>query len=95
MRSNEGGSADIILHSSAGDKDAILSGSIIRSGRKDRCRQNRRRAQERVDIAVLNKIARYGYAPEVFIPIPSLIRENPRLVGYYRLLYGNIAERIL
>jgi hypothetical protein len=44
--------------------------------------------KEYVEIAILNKIARYGIRAEVFIPIPSLIRENPRLVGYYRLLYG-------
>jgi|WetSurMetagenome_2_1015567.scaffolds.fasta_scaffold248550_1 hypothetical protein len=44
--------------------------------------------KEHVDIAVLNKIARFGIRAEVFIPVPALIRENPRLIGNYRLLYG-------
>lgn len=44
--------------------------------------------KEYVDKAVLNKIARFGLRAEVFIPVPSLIRANPGLVGYYRLLYG-------
>jgi hypothetical protein len=38
--------------------------------------------------AVLNKIARFGVRAEVFLPVPALLHANPRLVGYYRLLYG-------
>ncbi|MGA2545966.1 MAG: XcyI family restriction endonuclease [Rectinemataceae bacterium] len=44
--------------------------------------------KELTERAVLNKLARFGIRAEVFLPVPTLIKENPRLVGYYRLLYG-------
>jgi hypothetical protein len=37
---------------------------------------------------VLNKIARFGIRGEVFLPVPSVLVKNPKLLGYYRLLYG-------
>lgn len=38
--------------------------------------------------STLNKIARFGIRGEVFLPVPILLGINPRLLGYYRLLYG-------
>ena len=36
----------------------------------------------------LKKLAGYGLRGEVWFPVPSIIRHNPYLIGYYRLLYG-------
>ncbi|MFZ1347908.1 MAG: XcyI family restriction endonuclease [Tabrizicola sp.] len=36
-------------------------------------------------LAVLNE---HGLSGEMVFPVPSLLRANPRLLGYYRLLYG-------
>jgi len=37
------------------------------------------------DLALL---ATYGLRAELMFPVPLLLQENPRLIGYYRLLYG-------
>jgi hypothetical protein len=44
--------------------------------------------KKRADPKVLNKLARFGIRAEVFLPVTTILQENPRLVGYYRLLYG-------
>jgi hypothetical protein len=36
----------------------------------------------------LKKLASLGVRGEFVFPVPSLLRENPRLLGYYRLLLG-------
>lgn len=36
----------------------------------------------------LERLAAFGLRGERFFPIPSIIRANPFLLGYYRLLYG-------
>lgn len=36
----------------------------------------------------LNKLAAYGLRGETFFPLVCLLQESPRLLGYYRLLYG-------
>lgn len=36
----------------------------------------------------LKAVARFGLRGEVFYPVPILLRANPQLLGYYRLLYG-------
>jgi hypothetical protein len=36
----------------------------------------------------LQLIARFGLRGEVFFPVPLILRKNPQLLGYYRLLYG-------
>ena len=36
----------------------------------------------------LKRLAAFGIRGEVFYPVPLLIRANPQLLGYYRLLYG-------
>ena len=36
----------------------------------------------------LNKLATFAIRGEFFFPIPIIIRANPFLLGYYRLLYG-------
>lgn len=41
-----------------------------------------------VDPPILQRIASFGLRGEVFCPIPSLLRQRPLLLGYYRLLYG-------
>ncbi|KKL08667.1 hypothetical protein LCGC14_2573580 [marine sediment metagenome] len=33
-------------------------------------------------------VAQFGLRGETFFPVPSLLRANPFLLGYYRLLYG-------
>ena len=41
-----------------------------------------------VDSDALGTLARRGLRGEVFFAVPSLLRVEPRLLGYYRLLYG-------
>ena len=41
-----------------------------------------------VPAASLQQLARYGLRGEQFFPVPALLSTTPRLVGYYRLLYG-------
>lgn len=41
-----------------------------------------------VSEASLNKVASFGIRGEFFFPVPLIIRANPYLHGYYRLLYG-------
>ncbi len=41
-----------------------------------------------VTLTLLNEVASFGLRGEVFFPVPSVIRANPYLLGYYRLLYG-------
>lgn len=36
----------------------------------------------------LTTLAAHGLRGEMMFPVPSVLRENPRLLGYYRLLYG-------
>lgn len=36
----------------------------------------------------LGLLAGYGLRGELMFPVPSVLRANPRLLGYYRLLYG-------
>ncbi|MBR0554863.1 XcyI family restriction endonuclease [Ciceribacter sp. L1K23] len=36
----------------------------------------------------LQQLAGFGLRGELFFPVPLLLRANPRLLGYYRLLYG-------
>lgn len=36
----------------------------------------------------LRRIASFGLRGEVFFPVPLLLRQNPRLLGYYRLFLG-------
>ena len=36
----------------------------------------------------LRRVASFGIRGEVFFPVPYLLRENPFLLGYYRLLFG-------
>ena len=36
----------------------------------------------------LSRVASFGLRGEVFFPVPLLIHAEPRLVGYYRLLFG-------
>lgn len=38
--------------------------------------------------ADLKKLASLGVRGEFVFPVPSLLRQNPRLLGYYRLLLG-------
>ena len=60
-----------------------------------------RQAISGIDISILNaeaeifysnrtisKIASFGLRAEVFLPIPSVLKANPQLLGYYRLLFG-------
>jgi len=43
---------------------------------------------EYVESSRLNQLATYGLRGETFFPIPCLLKKNPYLLGYYRLLYG-------
>jgi len=36
----------------------------------------------------LLSLAKYGLRGELVFPVPLLLKENPRLLGYYRLLLG-------
>lgn len=36
----------------------------------------------------LSTLASHGLRGEMVFPVPLILRENPRLLGYYRLLYG-------
>jgi hypothetical protein len=36
----------------------------------------------------LQKVASFGLRGEIFFPVPYVIQINPRLLGYYRLLFG-------
>jgi hypothetical protein len=36
----------------------------------------------------LSTLASHGLRGEMVFPVPLVLRENPRLLGYYRLLYG-------
>jgi len=36
----------------------------------------------------LRRVASFGLRGEVFFAVPCLLRQNPRILGYYRLLYG-------
>ena len=41
-----------------------------------------------VDPICLKKVASFGIRGEIFFPVPYVIEANPRLLGYYRLLFG-------
>lgn len=41
-----------------------------------------------VESKYINKLARHSLRGEVFFPVPYIIKANPYLIGYYRLLYG-------
>jgi len=43
---------------------------------------------EYVDGEALNRAASFGLRGEIFFPIPYIIKSNPSLLGYYRLLLG-------
>ncbi len=43
---------------------------------------------ELVNPKLLNKVACFSIRGEVFYPIPCLLKENPSLLGYYRLIFG-------
>lgn len=43
---------------------------------------------EYVDRSYLTRVAAQGLRGEVFFPTPYLLRTNPFLLGYYRLLFG-------
>lgn len=47
-----------------------------------------RELSEFVEKNNLKKITISGLRGELFYPIPCLLKENPHLLGYYRLLYG-------
>jgi hypothetical protein len=44
--------------------------------------------REYVKPDALKRVAAFGIRGEVFFPVPALIKANPFLLGYYRLLYG-------
>ena len=37
---------------------------------------------------ILSSIASIGIRGELLFPVPCLLKTNPRLLGYYRLLFG-------
>ena len=41
-----------------------------------------------VPTPALQRIASFGLRGELFFPVPTLLRRNPFLLGYYRLLFG-------
>lgn len=41
-----------------------------------------------LDENILKKVASFGIRGEMFFPTKSLLLKNPKLLGYYRLLYG-------
>ncbi len=41
-----------------------------------------------VPASALKQVAALGLRGEVVFPVPGVLRENPRLLGYYRLLFG-------
>ncbi|MGB2876906.1 MAG: XcyI family restriction endonuclease, partial [Dehalococcoidales bacterium] len=41
-----------------------------------------------VSPSALKTVAQFGLRGETIFPVPSLLRSNPFLLGYYRLLYG-------
>lgn len=43
---------------------------------------------EHVPAHSLTTLAGHGLRGEMMFPVPSVLRANPRLIGYYRLLYG-------
>lgn len=43
---------------------------------------------ELVNPKLLNKVACFSIRGEVFFPVPCLLKENPSLLGYYRLIFG-------
>ncbi len=43
--------------------------------------------------ASLSALARHSLRGEAFYPVPSLLEARPRLLGYYRLLYGISRKR--
>jgi hypothetical protein len=47
-----------------------------------------RELAEMVPPESLSSLASQGLRGELLFPVPSLLRANPRLLGYYRLLYG-------
>lgn len=47
-----------------------------------------RELREMTPEGAIQLIARWGLRGETFFPVPVLLRENPFLLGYYRLLYG-------
>jgi hypothetical protein len=47
-----------------------------------------RELSEHVPSASLSALAGHGLRGEMMFPVPSVLKANPRLLGYYRLLYG-------
>ena len=47
-----------------------------------------RELAEKVPIESINALARKGLRGELVFPVPCVLRKNPRLLGYYRLLLG-------
>ena len=43
---------------------------------------------EYVDPESIKKVASYGLRGELFFPVPCIMERNPKLLGYYRLLFG-------
>ncbi len=43
---------------------------------------------EYVNHESIKKVASYGLRGELFFPVPCIMESNPKLLGYYRLLYG-------
>jgi len=41
-----------------------------------------------VSAKTLRRVASFGVRGEVLFPVPCILRQNPFLLGYYRLLYG-------
>jgi len=47
-----------------------------------------RQLAEYVDHEAIKKVASYGLSGELFFPVPYIMEGNPKLLGYYRLLFG-------
>lgn len=47
-----------------------------------------RELAEHVPAHSLSTLAGHGLRGEMMFPVPSVLQANPRLIGYYRLLYG-------
>lgn len=47
-----------------------------------------RELAEHVPAHSLTTLAGHGLRGEMMFPVPSVLQANPRLIGYYRLLYG-------
>lgn len=69
-------------------RDVYLTDALRRTVAKLPTKTIDRELQQLVSADALRKVATYGIRGEVFFPTPSVLRHDPRLLGYYRLLYG-------